>query len=86
MLTQLIPIDDVLYVFEAWILMVRSDIAKSLKTGTKVFLFDVDKNEIGMAIVNRFLPSKNPEISPVEIMLIDKPNNLKEVKFAMGIN
>ena len=86
MLAQLIPIDEVLFVFEAWTLMVRSSFSELLQPETEVLLFDSSKNEIGKAKLNRVLPSKNPEISPIEITVIDKPNNLKDVKFVMSVN
>ncbi|MBA2655342.1 MAG: hypothetical protein H0U71_09820 [Gammaproteobacteria bacterium] len=78
---QLIPIEEVLYVFESWTLMVKSDFSHFLESGSELLLFDSAKQEVGKAKLNRLLSSRNPNINPFEITVIEKPQDFKQVKF-----
>lgn len=78
---RLIPINEVLFVFEAWTLMVRSDFVGQLEPDMIVCLFDSRKNKIGKVKLNKFLSSRNPEIKPIEVAVIDAPENMKDAKY-----
>ena len=86
MTKKIIPIEEVLFVFQSWTLVIKSNLGSTLKPGDEIFLFDYSKNIIGKAKINRFLFSKNPDISPIEIEVIETPTNLKDVKFVNQIS
>jgi hypothetical protein len=83
---QLIPVDEILFVFEAWTLMMQSGLSSQLEPGDEVFLLNSSEEKIGKAMLNKVLPSKNLDVSPIEITLIEMPAKVKEVKFVMKLD
>ena len=80
MRSKLIPLEDILFVFESWTLMIKSTTELSLEPGVEVVLYDASENKIGKAKINKTLPSRT-DINPFEITVLEKPDNLKDVKF-----
>jgi hypothetical protein len=79
--TCLISIEDVLHVFGAWTLMTRASESGQLEAGSDLDLLDGSRVVIGKAVVKKFLPSRNPEIAPVEVSLADDSIDVKSIKF-----
>ncbi len=81
MLNQVIPIEEILFVFNSWTLMINSNKSLYLSPGDQVLLLDVKENLIGEAKLNHFLPSKNPEITPIAISVVSISKHMKDVRF-----
>lgn len=77
----LVSVEEVLFVFNAWTLMLRSDGLELINKESKIVLLNKEKAEIGLATVGRILTSKNQNITPVELKLLINPNNIKETKY-----
>jgi len=78
---SLISVEEVLHVFGAWTLMARASESGSLEIGSDLDLFDASRGVIGKAVVRKFLSSRNPEIVPIEISLVDDSTDVKSIKF-----
>ncbi len=75
-----------LFVFNSWIIIVSVDYLTMLNSKKFIFLANSDKKVIGEAIINRLLSSRNLDIYPLEISIIEKPINIKEVKYVINEN
>lgn len=76
------PLKDVLFVFGQWTLMMDSKVfPDGLKPGKAISLFDGDGKSIGNVVVEKLMPSRNPEIVPVQVALQGKDLNMKSVKY-----
>lgn len=79
---NLIHLEDVLFVFNAWTLMLNSGDCRGLEAGTNVDLFNSRMEKVGTARLKKYLlGSRNPEISAIEIEVISVETDMKEVKF-----
>lgn len=80
-MSQITPLEDILFVFNSWTLMVKSGICEDLIPGAEVDLLNRDKEKIGVASIHKYLSSRNPEISAIEIGVKTEIGNMKDVKF-----
>lgn len=78
---NIIPLVDILYVFNTWTLMLETSNTINLQANNEICLLDDMQNIIGKAILNQFLPTKNPEIQPISIIEIKSPSDFKKIKF-----
>jgi hypothetical protein len=81
MMSTVIPLKDMLFVFNSWTLIVDSSLCADLSKSTKIELLAENRSELGHACVVQILPSRNPEIFAAAIRVIDGPDDMKEVKF-----
>ena len=80
-----IPLEEVLYVFDSWTLMVKAAHC-DLKPGDHVELLDESKNRVGEAVTSRWLSSRNPDINAIAIEITSGPPNPKRIKFVRKLN
>jgi len=86
-MTKIIPLQDILFVFGQWTLMVSAQDMNGLKIGDHLGLLDEGSSQIGTATVQKFLSSRNPVIQPIEIAPISSPSDFKLVKyFSVEVN
>lgn len=82
MTTQnLIQLEDVLFVFQKWTLMIKSEFNEKLNSGVNVELFDDNQNVIGAEQLGKQLSSKNPAISAIELEAKSNLENFKLIKY-----
>lgn len=81
MYAKVIQLEDILYVFERWTIMLKSDDALCVGLGKEIDLLDQDRRVIGKATVSKFLSSRNVHIVPAEISSVVDPDDFKDVKF-----
>lgn len=77
----IVPLADILYVFDVWTLMVRAPEPHDFKAGDRVILLNSDKEPIGEAILRRYLSSRDPNMSGIQIEPLVSPEDFKQVKF-----
>lgn len=78
---KIIPLEDILFVFGEWTLMIRTCELDGLKLGDRLALLNEDAFQIGTATAQKFLASRNPDVQPVEISPISSPSDFKLVKY-----
>lgn len=64
---NLIQLEEVLFVFQRWTLMFKSEFNSQINAGSNVELFDENQNEIGVGQLGMLLSSRNPAISAIEL-------------------
>jgi len=78
---NLIKLEKILFVFENWTLMLKSESCSELVPGKNVSLFNKEKKKLGEATLVKYLRSKNTDISAIEIKVNSDLDNLKQVSF-----
>lgn len=78
---NLIELEDILFVFEKWTLMVKSEFCEELKPGSKVELFDDSRGKLGDAKLGKFLSSRNPLISAIEVSAQTEIADMKKIRY-----
>ena len=80
-MNDLIKIEDILFVFQKWTLMVNSKFGNQLKPGGRVDLYDETESKLGSATLVKYLSSRNPSISAIEIDVESDVDDLKRVRY-----
>jgi len=78
---NLIKLEEVLFVFDNWTLMLKSESCSELVPGKNVSLFNEAEKQLGEATLVKYLRSKNPDISAIEIKVNSDLDDLKQVRF-----
>lgn len=82
---ELIPLEDMLFVFEAWTLMLRQEVCQGLELGMNIDLFNQHMEKIGSARLYKYLNSRNPKILAIEVDMVSIEQDMKEVKFIKAV-
>ncbi len=78
-----VKLEDILFVFGKWTLMLKSNRCDVLVPGEEVELLDENGKKVGDASLGRYLNSRNPEISAIEINGKEMTSDMKSVKYVM---
>ncbi|MFC0156123.1 hypothetical protein ACFFJ4_21810 [Xanthomonas dyei] len=78
---KIIPLNDVLFVFDSWTLIVDQSLCSEMAVGDEFILLDDSKMEVGRARLKSVLPSRNFDLRAIVINVIKGPSDLKSVRF-----
>ncbi|AXV97045.1 hypothetical protein CJO80_16670 [Ralstonia solanacearum] len=65
---RIFPVEEVLFVFGKWTLMMDSVRCAGLEVGATVDLLDEAGQRLGDAVIGAFLKTQNPTIQPIELV------------------
>lgn len=74
-------VEDILYVFEKWTLILRADLVKDLKCGMEVELLDGNKKSITQVVLGRCSHSRNQEFLAIETNATEQREILKKTRY-----
>ena len=80
-MSKIVPLNDMLFVFDSWTLILDIDLCAEMAVGDEVDLLDEEKNWIGRARLERILPSRNPNLRAIAINVSQGARDQKAVKF-----
>lgn len=80
-MNNVIPLKEILFVFESWTLIIDEQYMAELEVGNEVDLLDEAKIKIGHARLDRAVLSRNPDLIAFAISVRNGPDDLKAVKF-----
>ncbi len=78
---NLIQLEEVLFVFQKWTLMYKSEFNSQINSGSNVELFDENQNKIGTGELGKLLSSRNPAISAIELEPKSNLDDFKLIKY-----
>ena len=78
---NLIQLEEVLFVFQKWTLMFKSEFNSQINSGSNVELFDENQNKIGTGELGKLLSSRNPAISAIELEPKSNLDDFKSIKY-----
>ncbi|MCP1618572.1 MULTISPECIES: hypothetical protein [Pseudomonadaceae] len=74
-------VEEVLFVFNSWVLMVCAPLSRTPGVGISLTLLDERKDKVGEAVVRKILTSRNPKIIPIEIGVISFFEDFGKIKY-----
>jgi len=76
-----VKLEDVLFVFGKWTLVLKSNKCSALAPGEEVDLLDENGKKVCSVFLLRYLNSRNPGISVMEVSGKEKAASMKSVKY-----